>query len=365
MLSFKRLKAAFKCRSDFPRTANTNITPTPDLSPSKQFESRLVRNTPPILTYSGKDSYATWKAEAHSTLIQLLGITPDLVPEMVNIETLWKAKHKFGDVSKVQFFDAKSNAIPGYIGTPQNQGSPTRWIICLQGHTSGMHMSLGLDQAELHYQEPGYRELDIASQAMRLGYGILCIEQYSLGERSERRLGKIAPHPCQDAAMHLLLYGHTLMGIRVAEVGRIIDFLLQRELVTGLIGVAGNSLGGTVSMYLAALYSSIDFAVLSSCISTLKDSILSLYHCTDLYIPQLATYFDSSDILALIAPKPLLMVHGVQDPIFPITGFRNTYNEINKVYTELGVQHRLKPIIGSGGHKFYGSLAYPALNVII
>ena len=329
-------------------------------SPSK---ARRLRGPIPIPRLSHKASApdALWQARARERLRDLLGISESLVPTVEDFEDTKIIMHSAGYIRKGNFIDSAGVSIPAYIGSPREDVMPTRWMICLQGHSSGMHISLGLDQAESTYLPRNGRELDIASQALAAGFGIICIEQYSLGMRQESELTKIAPHPCQDAAMQSILLGHTLTGIRVAESLRIVSFLRESGIINGIVGFAGNSMGGTISMYAAALDDSIDFAIPSSCTSTLEQSLLSLYHCTDLYIPRLASYFDTQDILALIAPRSLIIAQGVCDPIFPLSGLRDVVSDLEEVYRFWGAPNRFQLVLGSGGHKFYGTLIFPEL----
>jgi dienelactone hydrolase len=334
------------------------------LSPSIQLRRRFQGATP-CLSHKITCPDLAWQTRARKSLGDLLGGAKTLVTEIREFRELTFIDHKSGRITKGQFIDSSGVVIPAYLGLPHGNKQPKRWLLCLQGHTSGMHVSLGLDQSESFYLPINNRELDIANQALIAGYGVVCIEQYSLGERRETELRKVAPHPCQDAAMHSIALGHTLTGIRVAECLQVITFLRKHKMIDGPIGLAGNSLGGTISMYAAALDNSIDFAVASSCISTFERSILSLYHCTDLYIPNLAIYFDTADILSLIAPRPLILAQGVCDPIFPLSGFRDVFKDVEEVYKYWGAPNAMKAVLGTGGHKFYGSLIFPTLKRIL
>src|SRR5690606_28692845 len=100
---------------------------------------------------------------------------------------------------------------------------------------------------------PGDR--DYALQAMARGVAAFCIEQRSLGERAETRQARHCWYnDCHDAAMQALALGRSLLGERVFDVDRAIDYLHSRgDADMRRIGVLGNSGGGTVGMYAAAL----------------------------------------------------------------------------------------------------------------
>ena len=63
--------------------------------------------------------------------------------------------------------------------------------------------------------------------------------------------------------------------------------------------------------------SDINFAIAGSCVSSFEKSVLGIYHCADLYIPRIREYFEFADVAGLAAPKPLVIVQGKNDPIFP------------------------------------------------
>ena len=57
---------------------------------------------------------------------------------------------------------------------------------------------------------------------------------------------------------------------------------------------------------------------------------MSMYHCACNYIPNIMKYADMSDIMGLFAPKPVVLVHGEKDHIFPIAGTKKSFKELKK-----------------------------------
>jgi len=161
--------------------------------------------------------------------------------------------------------------------------------------------------------------------------------------------------------MHHLLLGKTLLGTRVAEALTVVSYeKSRRSKVT--MGLMGNSLGGTVALFASAISDEPDFAVASCCISDFQDSLFSVYHCADLYIPNLASSFGMGDIVGLCAPKPLVMCAGVLDRIFPLNGFRVAQEAARVIYDEASAGDRLRTIIGMGGHRLYLPEVFAELN---
>jgi len=116
--------------------------------------------------------------------------------------------------------------------------------------------------------------------------------------------------------MVALLLGRTMIGERVGDVSRAIDFLeTQPEIDCARIGCMGNSGGGTVTYYASAYDERIKAAMPSCSVCTYWDSIGSNFHCLDNYLPGVLKYFDIGDIAALNSPRKLVVV-GVEDDIF-------------------------------------------------
>jgi len=203
---------------------------------------------------------------------------------------------------------------------------------------------------------------DFAISCMKRGVAALCIEQRSFGERAEKLQKQVSPQGCHDATMQALLLGKTLIGERVFDVDRGIDYLTSRgDVDMRRIGVMGNSGGGTITLFSAALLPRVRYAMPSCYFCTFRDSIMSIYHCADNYIPGLLRYAEMADVMGLFAPRPVLVVAGEQDPIFPIHGTRKAFRRLKRIYRAAGAADRCHLVVGEGGHRFYADLAWPRM----
>ena len=68
------------------------------------------------------------------------------------------------------------------------------------------------------------------------------------------------------------------------------------------------------------------------------------------------------DLACLIAPRPLVVVAGWDDDIFPIEGVEETFERIGQIYGAAGAPDRCRLVIGEGGHRFYADLAWPVFR---
>jgi dienelactone hydrolase len=265
-----------------------------------------------------------------------------------------------GTIEKIVFTSEPFSDVPAYVCIPRDTPKPLTFMICLQGHSTGMHLSIGVDQEEETTLIEVEGDRDFALGCMQRGIAALCIEQRSFGERGERAQEMIDQfNTCHDAAMHSLMLGRTLMGERVFDVDRAIDYLESRgDADMDRIGVMGNSGGGTVTMFSAALLPRIAFAMPSCSFCTFRDSIMSIYHCADNYIPHLFKYAEMADILGLFAPKPVVVVAGIDDYIFPIQGTRRAFADLKRIYQAAAAEDCCHLVVGDQGHRFYADDAW-------
>ena len=229
-----------------------------------------------------------------------------------------------------------------------------------------MHNSIAVDFHDETKAIGIENDRDFGLTAMANGFAALCIEQRSFGERKERQMAIDGQSMCGGAAMHALMLGRTLIGERVFDVDRGIDYLATRpDIDIKRVGVMGNSGGGTTTVFSAALLPRVRFAMPSCYFNTWQASILGVYHCVCNFVPDLALWADMSDILGLFAPKPVTVVAGRSDDIFPVAATRKAFTDLSKVYKAFEAADRCKLVIGPQGHRFYADLAWPVMSKLL
>lgn len=329
------------------------------LSPSENHKF-LMSQTPPSMRYEG-GQVKTWQARLRRKLRQLVGNMPeDRCP--LRSRTLWKRQHPLGTIEKIVFTSEPYADVPAYVCLPKDATAPHTFMICLQGHTTGMHHSILVQRDDNARPRKVINDRDFALGCMRRGIAALCIEQRAFGERREQKQKQVSSHGCHDATMHALMLGRTLLGERVYDVDRGIDYLSARgDADMASIGVMGNSGGGTASVFCSALLPRIAFSMPSCYFCTFRDSIMSIYHCADNYIPGLLKYAEMSDVMGLFAPKPVVIVAGKEDTIFPIAATRRAFKELKRIYNACGAASHCHLVVGSGGHRFYANQAWSVM----
>jgi dienelactone hydrolase len=312
--------------------------------------------------------WVAWRARLQAKIIELLGGFPSvqapLQPQVLESQSLPEYK-----LEKVAFQSEMGVYVPCYVLTPHHVAPPYRPVIALHGHGSGgaAHL-LGRvrNEATRAAEEENIRahNYSYAHQLACHGFMVFAPEQRGFGERMEKHPGLIFggemwQSSCRALGYNALLMGKTILGMRVWDVKRTLDYIASRpEAKTAGVGCVGLSGGGTTTLYATVVESRITAAVLSGAFSSFRSSIMSTIHCDCNYIPGILQVAEMADIAALIAPRPLLIEAGTQDPIFPVDEVRSASAEVARVYDLLDVPERFDQDIFGGGHRFSGNKTF-------
>lgn len=317
--------------------------------------AQLLQRTP-VLSYDGTDGY---KEKLGAKLRELLGDEPTKVDP--NVAVLSKTDCGSHVTTYFTFDSEKGVTVPAYLLVPKGVIRPPV-VICLQGHSTGMHISVGEAKFRGDKKLIGSGDRDFAVHALNNGYAALVLEQRCFGMRESKEKSDNHTGRCTFASMTALLVGRTMIGERVWDVSRAIDVLEGLSEVDGSrVACMGNSGGGTVTYYAAAMDERIKIAMPSCSVCTYAESIGAMRHCVCNYIPGAAKYFDMGDLAALIAPRRLVVVAGAKDSIFPISGVKTSFEKIKRIYDDCGAVDGCELFVGGGGHRFYKD-AYRVFN---
>ena len=195
---------------------------------------------------------------------------------------------------------------------------------------------------------PSYQKL--FSNLARKGYVVLAYDPFGQGERIEypgARPGQSAlgggTSEHEYAGRRLILLGANFGLFRAWDGIRGIDYLLTRaEVDPDRIGCCGQSGGGTLTQFLAALDSRIRVAVVSmGNTENLAQADVeppgSADDAEQNIVPALARGIDRADLLYAFAPKPLLMgitLHDAGHTYSPeyVSGSRDLLSEYKRAY---------------------------------
>ena len=324
----------------------------------QQLHARLLQDLIPQCRWREGDA-GLWQAQAREKLKSLLGL--DQIPaSQASPHILWTHEEK--DFTEIRL---SLETEPGYrslmhLLLPRNTPAPPPAILCLQGHATGMHISLGRPLYPEDAEDIA-GDRDYALQAVARGFAALTVEQRAFGECGGA--GEQGPQ-CRLPASTALLLGRTLIGERVHDIMRAVDLLRSgRFPVDGSrIAITGNSGGGTSSIYAAAVDERLAAAMPCCAFTSFYASIGISAHCFCNYIPGIARFFDMGDLCALIAPRPLAVISAAQDPSFPLREAREQFQVTQRLYARLEAADRCRLIPAPGGHRYYADLAWPAFR---
>jgi len=167
---------------------------------------------------------------------------------------------------------------------------------------------------------------------------------------------------CEPVAGGALLVGETMIAWRVWDVMRTLDYVATRpDLDSSRVGCMGISGGGTVTVFATALDTRIRAALVSGYLNTFRDSVGSLAHCIDNYVPGILNWAEMHDIAGLIAPRPLFVESGEQDDIFPIAASVESVGHVREIYRVFDAADRIDHEVFPGEHSFWGKRGIPFL----
>ena len=318
----------------------------------------LIQKAVPSLSYKGGD-YEAWRAEARAELSRLLGLDRF---EKVDADLKIEYKEKIDGATEIRFtYQSEAGyRVPCHLLLPDGVEKPPV-MICMQGHSKGMHISLGRPKYEGDENMVKGGDRDFCVRAVKEGYAAIAIEQRNFGECGGDERGP----RCLESSMTALLMGRTTVGERVWDISRLIDVLeadFADVIDTGKICCMGNSGGGTTTVYAAALEDRIALAMPSCAMSTYKDSIGAMYHCPCNYVPRIAEFFEMGDLMAMAYPKYYIQVSGAEDEIFPFFAAKQVFESGKAVYDMQGMGERCTLIKGDGGHRFYADDSWPIVH---
>ena len=137
-----------------------------------------------------------------------------------------------------------------------------------------------------------------------MGYLVFVPELFGFGDakRSDAPEGTDACASCSMLAPRLLNCGLSLVGMRVFEAMKTLDFA-EEAFAVHTFGAYGISGGGQVCSYTGILDERIEAVMLAGYPNLYKYSILAMDHCICNYVPGQLAEGESHEVTALAAPK--------------------------------------------------------------
>ena len=335
---------------------------------------QLYENQPRRLAFRASSlvEWQAWRDTLRAKLVELLGGFP-LERSPLNPLVLETSREEGYRLEKVAFESEPGLHVPCYVLIPDQAVPPYRPVIAIHGHGSGGANYLigrAWDEATRSEELEIIRthNHDYARQLALRGFMVFVPVQRGLGERLENQPGLnnwrgAGLSSCRVLSYNAMLLGKTLLGMRVWDIIRTIDYIRSRSepMIEGL-GCLGFSGGATSTLFTTALEPRITVAVVSGYFNRFRTSIMAMNHCECNYVPRLLEYAEMADIAGLIAPRPLLVESGKKDGIFPVEGTLAAYQDLGRIYELLDAVDALDKDIFDKDHQFHGAKAFDWLE---
>jgi dienelactone hydrolase len=257
--------------------------------------------------------------------------------------------------------------VPAYLCLPLAANGRLPAVIGCQGHAKdGIKLSVGLVSDAAYAASITNGDRDYPLQAVRHGYAGFALEMRGFGElRLAEDIEKDAGNSCPRLQSLAIQAGRTLIGMRVHDIMAAVEYLQQRpDINPKQIALTGNSGGGTVTLYAAALDERIAASIPSCAFCTYADSIQAVPHCPCNFVPGLSVLIEMDDLAGLAAPRPQLIVAGKEDTIFPVDGVREAFGRLERIYEAAGAKGKVQLYVGEGGHRYYAEPVWPFLGEV-
>ncbi|WP_159887239.1 dienelactone hydrolase family protein [Paenibacillus puerhi] len=315
---------------------------------------------------AGADNWAAWRNQLTEKFTASLGGLNDrssgLQPRLLE-----RTEHGDYICERIELTTAPSLRMPLHLLIPKGRAEHEKLpvVVGCHGHGYGSKAALGLgaDGKELGDVFSDHKKFAIS--LVKRGFAVIVPELLGFGERKLKDEIIVNSHTnsCFSIGVFLLTLGKTMAGMRIQETMAAIDYVSTRpEVDAERIGIMGLSGGGLVASFTSALDQRIKATVVCCYTNTFRDSILHSRHCIDNYIPGILRYAEMPDLIGLIAPRPLFVEAGHDDPLFPVHGTEKAIATLSCIYRAADAGKNLDFHIFPGVHEVWGERAYPWLE---
>jgi cephalosporin-C deacetylase-like acetyl esterase len=319
--------------ADEPRKANVHLQLL-DLA-AKQQERRRAR----FAAVKTRADLDTLQRELREAFVRLLdwAPTPGDPPPAKTIGTIEADDYR---IDRLVFESEPRYFVPALLYRPKKITSPLPGVISPCGHSA-------VGKAATAYQT-------LHVNLVKRGFVVLTYDPVGQGERSQfwdadRERSRFnltcGEHAVLGNPMYLL--GTSLARYRIADGIRAIDYLSSLpEVDPKRIGCVGNSGGGTLTAYIAALDPRVTAAATCCYITTLPRRMGNRIQTDPDADPEqdvagfMSEGIDHAGLLALRAPRPTLVGSATLD-FFPVEGARESVAEAMRLYEVAGASDHL------------------------
>ena len=283
------------------------------------------------------EGWAIRRREVERAFRHEIGLDP--FPPRTPLHAKITGSHDFGEyaIENLIFESRPGFPVTANLYRPKDQGQKRAAVLCPIGHELDAGKARGEIQA---------RCIKLA----KLGFVVLVYDAIGQGERL------VSGNIHHEAGYALLPPGETIAGWMVWDSMRALDYLQTLpDVDPRRIGVTGNSGGGLNTLFTAALDRRVRAAVVDGYTFEFNNWLkYAGAHCTCTQLPGLFRSMEWFEIAGLISPRPLLMMQGDHDDIFPISGARRSAARTEAIYALIQHPRAVRFDEVPGQHHSYG-----------
>lgn len=277
----------------------------------------------------GRAEWEPLRKARRNELREMLGLMPWPARGDLNARTTRRIEGPNYIVEAVAFESLPKVYVTANLYLPRRRSGPLPTVVYCCGHAySERGAKVKYQRHGITFARNGYAALVLdpiqLSETFALHYGIYYREMYDWYAR-----------------------GYTPAGAEAWNAMRAVDYLEMRpEVDAARIGMTGRSGGAAVTLFTAALEFRVRVAApvmgVSTCAAFVREDA-QRRHC-DCMFPINVPRQDPIHLGALVAPRPLLMAHGIRDLGFPAEGYREFARAIGGLYGDYGVPDAFRNI---------------------
>jgi dienelactone hydrolase len=243
-------------------------------------------------------------------------------------------------IEKVVYESIPGAEVPAHLYVPEGAGRPAPAVLFYPGHWWPDSKA-----------RPDFQAFCI--NMARLGFVVLTFDPFGQGERGVSSR--------DHRRTEMLLVGIAQQGFAEYETRCALEYLLSRgEVDPKRVGITGASGGGYNTWVTTALDDRIAASVPVVGTSELYEQIhvcrpLDWYHAAEHchFVPGLIRYANNHELLAMAAPRPVLIVAAARDQSFPLAGVREVAGYGRTLYGAFGAGERFGLVVDeSEGHGY-------------
>lgn len=274
---------------------------------------RQMAKRRPSLAYDGQrgDDWRWWRGEVRGKVREHLGLKY-FRAEQVEVQE-GESDLISGVLRQKILITAQDGLkLPAYVMRPLELAGPAPALIVMAGHGTIK-------------QTAGVVHSDHRSNALALaqrGFVTLALEERGFGELDE------VDHLTLDQVGRL--FGRPWLGTVIDDALRALDYLESRlDVDAKRIGATGLRLGGGIALFLGALDERVRAVFVQGYLGgTVSPALIPGHGCD--FVPDLHRFADMSDVMRLVAPRPVLYVYSQVRASSEVA--KDTFDQMRPIY---------------------------------